>query len=35
VKVRLVAVDALQAGPGGKVEEFMSHVDDRMQPSGS
>ena len=26
VEMRLVAVDALQAGPGGKVEEFMTRA---------
>ena len=35
VRMRLVAVDALQAGPGGKVEEFISRVDDRIQSSDS
>ncbi len=35
VEMRLVAVDALQAGPGGKVEEFISRVDDRIQSGDS
>jgi phenylacetate-CoA ligase len=32
VRISLVAVEALEAGPGGKVDEFLSRLDEWAQP---